>query len=334
MANIKVKGKKTFSNVSYWLMLHLGIILLTSGVYFFKAPNGFATGGVSGLSILLAKALWFIPITQSMYVMAINVTLLIVGVIILGKQCGALTFYCSLMFSLLNLLLETFLPISKIPGSVAHGYGELLGTTYNGEIIDGSVLEIFNASEDLSVVYTLSAQPLLELVFAVLLTGIGSAIIFRCHASSGGTDIVALILKKYTSMNVGTALLCTDFIIAAASIVIYNLETGLFSLLGLFAKVFVVDDILDSMNMCKAFQIITTKADEIDAFIMNEMKHGATLYNAEGAFSHEGKKVIITVCKRSEAIKLRRKVKEIDPGAFIIITKTSEIMGKGFRDVQ
>ena len=105
-------------------------------------------------------------------------------------------------------------------------------------------------------------------------------------------------------------------------------------MLGLFAKVFVIDDILDSMNMCKAFTIITTKSDEIDEYIVNELRHGATMYKGEGVYTHEDKEIIITVCKRSEALRLRRKVKEIDPGAFIIITKTSEIAGKGFRDSQ
>ena len=318
----------------YILMLHLGIILITVGIYFFKAPNGFATGGVSGLAILLAKALWFLPITQSMYLLAINAILLVIGVIILGKSCGFLTIYCSLLFSILNMLLEIVLPISKIPGAVAHGYGEYLGKHYAGDIITGNLVKIFESGEELSVIYTLSSQPLLELVFAVMLTGIGSAIIFRCKASSGGTDIIALILKKYTSLNVGTALLLSDIVIAASSIFIFSLEIGLFSLLGLFAKVFVVDDILDSMNLCKAFTIITTKPGEISEYIMMKMHRGATIYNAEGVYSHEEKKVLITVCRRSEAFKLRKTVMEIDPGAFIIITKTSEIMGKGFRDIE
>ena len=293
-SNAKNGQKRTpLQMTTYFLMLNFGILLLASGIYFFKAPNGFATGGVSGISILFAKLLGgVIPITQGMYMTAINIILLVLGVIILGKECGLLTIYCSLALSLENMLFEYLLPLSQ----------------------------------------PLTDQPVLELVYAVLLTGVGSAIIFRCNASSGGTDIVALILKKYTSLNTGTALLCSDFIIAASSLLIYDVKTGLFSLLGLFAKVFVVDDILDSMNMCKAFTIITTKPEEVEQFIMEQMHHGATAYKAEGVYSHTEKKVIITVCKRTEALKLRRNVKQIDPSSFIIITKTSEIMGKGFRD--
>ena len=166
------------------------------------------------------------------------------------------------------------------------------------------------------------------------------AIIFKCHASSGGTDIVALILKKYTEMNVGTALLFTDFLIAAATFISFEgngeigfaAETGLFSLIGLFAKVFVVDDILDSINMCKSFTIITTHPEEINEYILKDMKHSATLLDARGAYTGDGRSVIMTVCRRSEAIRLRKKVNEIDSHAFLIVTKTSEIMGKGFRD--
>ena len=185
----------------------------------------------------------------------------------------------------------------------------------------------------------LTDYPMLELVYAVLLTGVGAAIVFKCNASSGGTDIVALILKKYTNMNVATALLCTDFLIAASTFIHFGADeiyfdpkTGLFSVLGLFAKVFVVDDIIDSINMCKAFTIITSKPDEINKYIMEDVKRGVTTYPAKGGYTGDDKTVLVTVCKRAEAIKIRRKVLAIDPDAFIIITKTSEIMGKGFRD--
>ena len=280
--------------------MNLGILLLSIGVYFFKTPNGFATGGVSGLSIILARV--FPIASQAVYMLVINVLLLILGLIILGKKCGGLTIYCSLAFSLETWILEQLVPLS--------------GTVTN--------------------------YPLLELVYAVLLSGIGAAILFKCNASSGGTDIVALILKKYTHMNVSTALLCADFLIALSSFInldmhdkfIIDAQTGLFSILGLFAKVFVVDDVIDSMNMCKAFTIITTKPEEISAFIMQDIRHGVTTYPARGAYTGADKTVIVTVCRRTESARIRRKVLSIDPQAFIIITKTSEIMGKGFRDAE
>ncbi len=291
------KGSTLIEKLKYFSFLNLGIILMAVGIYFFKFPNGFATGGVSGVAVILSNIFPSIP--KATYMLVINVILLIVGVIVLGRECGALTFYCSLMLSFINEIFELLIPLS---GPI---------TNY----------------------------PILDLIYAVLLTGIGSAILFKSHASSGGTDIVALILKKHTSMNVGTALLCTDFLIAATTFIgfaesgiYFDAQTGLFSLLGLFAKVFVIDDIIDSINMCKAFTIITTKPDEINQYILDSMHHSATSYDATGAYSHEGRTVIITVCHRYEAIRLRKKVHEIDPKAFLIVTKTSEILGKGFRD--
>ena len=295
----KSKEQKTIAErIKYYASLNLGVLLMAVGIYFFKAPNGFATGGVSGMAIILANI--FPYATQAVYMLIINALLLVVGLIVLGKECGALTCYCSLMLSLENWLFELLLPLES----------------------------------------PLTSYPLLELVYAVLLTGIGSAIIFKCHASSGGTDIVALIMKKYTDMNVGTALLFTDFLIAATTFISFNgngtigfaAETGLFSLIGLFAKVFVVDDILDSINMCKSFTIITTHPEEINEYILKDMKHSATLLDARGAYTGDTRSVIMTVCRRSEAIRLRKKVNEIDSHAFLIVTKTSEIMGKGFRD--
>ena len=295
-AKTSVRGKVSLKQLA---LIHLGILMVAVGIYFFKAPNGFATGGVSGVAIILAKLKFSqdLHITQSIYMLAINVALLIVGVIVLGKKCGIMTIYCSLMLSITNILFEELIPIESISGGNP----------------------------------TLSGTPILELIYAIFLTGIGSAILFRNKASSGGTDIVALILKKYSNLNVSQSLLATDFFIALSTFFVYNSSVGLYAMLGLFAKVFVVDDILDSMNMCKSFTIITTKADEIEKFILEDMNHSATALRGEGVYSREAKDIIMTVCKRSEALRLRRKVKEIDPGSFIIITKSSEIMGKGFQ---
>lgn len=289
MKNTVLQGR-AFRTARYIGLLTLGNVMVAAGIYFFKVPNGFAFGGVSGISILLAKL--FPVISQATYMTVLNILLLLLGFLFLGRECGGKTVLCTMTISLVNQCFELLLPLTA----------------------------------------PLTDQPFLEMAFAVLLTGLGSAVLFNCNASSGGTDIVALILKKYTHLNVGQALLAVDVTVAFSALFIFDIKTGLFSLLGLFAKVFLLDDVIESLNMCKAFTIITTMPEEIDSFIFHEMNHSATVYDAHGAYSGTPRKVLITVCKRTEAPRLRRRIKEIDPHAFIIITKTSEILGKGFLD--
>lgn len=291
----KPAKKQVLREIASWLLMTLGTILVAAGVYFFKAPNHFATGGVSGISIVLAK---FIPLNQSTLVLIINAALLVIGFIFLGKGCTLRTLYCSLMYSLENFLLEEFLPIDYITGGNP----------------------------------TLTGQPLMELVYAMLLTGIGSAIMFNCKASSGGTDIVALILKKYTSLNTGMALLITDAAIAFSTFFIFGAEAGLFSMLGLFSKAFIVDGVIENMGKTKYITIITSMPDEIGKYITTVMKRDYTHYKATGGYTGAEKTIMITVCKRGEALKLKSIAKKLDPVSFIIITDANEILGKGFRE--
>ncbi len=179
----------------------------------------------------------------------------------------------------------------------------------------------------------LTNQPFLELFYAMLLTAIGSALIFNNDASSGGTDIAALRLKKFTNVDVGKALLTVDFIVATSSFVVFGIQIGLFSFLGLFAKAFIVDSVIESLNTCKYFIVITTKREEISRYIMRNLHHGVTASQVVGEYTQEEKTMIHTVCRRIEAIQLRKRIKEIDPHAFIIITTSSEIIGRGFRSV-
>ncbi|MBR2885872.1 MAG: YitT family protein, partial [Clostridia bacterium] len=274
------------TKIQRFLFMNIGCILLAIGVYFFKIPNGFATGGVSGISTILAQ---ISPVSAGVWIWLLNFALMVLGFIFLGKQNGIKTVYCSMFYSAVTYVLEVAVPITS----------------------------------------PLTNQPFLELVYAMLLTSIGSAMIFNSEASSGGTDIAALILKKYTSVDVGKALLIVDFIVAVSSFVVFDIKTGLFSLLGLFAKAFIVDGFIESLNTCKYFVVITSKREEISEFIIKTLHHGATITSATGEFTGEEKTMIHTVCKRFEAIKLRNKIKEIDPHAFIIITTSSEIIGRG-----
>ena len=283
-------GIHMVKKIKSFMLMTVGCILLAVGVYFFKIPNGFATGGVTGIGTILAK---ITPISPGAWIWGLNVFLLLMGFVFLGKQNGVKTIYCSMFYSAITYVLEFLVPITE----------------------------------------PLSNQPLLELIYAMLLTSIGSALIFNADASSGGTDITALILKKYTSIDVGKALLAVDFIVAASAFVVFDIQTGLFSLLGLFAKAFIVDAVIDNLNTCKYFVVITDRREEISSFIMEALHHGVTVSNVMGEYTKQEKAMIHTVCKRIEAIKLRNKIKEIDPHAFIIITTSSEIIGRGFRGI-
>ncbi len=273
-----------------FIMMTLGSVLLAVGVYYFKIPNGFSTGGVTGIGTILGA---ITPITPGAWIWILNVGLLIVGFAFFGKGTGFKTVYCSMLYSALTFVFEWVTPLDA----------------------------------------PLSDQPLLELVYAMLLTSIGSAMMFNVAASSGGTDIVALILKKYLKMDVGKGLLVADFVVASSSFFVFGIETGLFSLLGLFAKAFIVDSVIEAINSCKYFVVITDKPDEISEYILKNLHHGATVHKAVGEYTHDDKVMIHTVCRRAEAVRLREKVKEIDSHAFIIITTSSEIIGKGFRSV-
>ncbi len=173
----------------------------------------------------------------------------------------------------------------------------------------------------------------MELLFAVGLPAVGSAILFNMNASSGGTDIIAMILKKHTSLNIGLALLCSDTIITLSACVAFGMETGLFSVLGLIIKALFVDLVMDNLRVKKCFQIITSHPEPIEEYIMKELHRGATQLHGEGVYTHEGKTVLLTVVSRHEAVLLRDFIKENDPGAFMIITSSTEIIGNGFRGV-
>ncbi|MBE6537889.1 MAG: YitT family protein [Ruminococcaceae bacterium] len=273
-----------------FFMITAGCLLLAIGVYFFKIPNGFTTGGVTGVGLILAQ---FTPISTATWIIILNVFLLILGFIFLGKGNGIMTVYCSLLYSAVTYIFEVFVPISE----------------------------------------PMSNQPLLELIYGIFISALGSAMIFNNDASSGGTDIIALILKKFTSIDVGKALLLVDFAVASSAFFVFDVQTGLFCLLGLFAKAFIVDAVIENFHTCKYFVVITTKKDEISEFIMNNLGHGATVSKVIGEYTKEEKTMLHTVCRRTEAIKLRNKIKEIDPEAFTIITTSSEIIGRGFRTV-
>ena len=199
-----------------------------------------------------------------------------------------------------------------------------------------TIYAIFMSSFLLSVLQNFIHEPLLEdkfmcAVISGIMCGAGIGISLVNGGSTAGTDIIAMILKKYTKLNIGGALFLVDLFIVLASCLVFDAQTGLFSLCGLLAKSLVVDNVIESINMCKYFTIICSDPEPICDFITQKLNRSATVYHAEGAYQHNDKAVILSVMKRSQAVELRNFIHENQPSAFIAITNSSEIIGKGFR---
>ncbi len=278
--------KKTV--VREFLLLAFGTLLVAIGAYFFKFPNNFSTGGVTGMAVLFSS---LVPaVSSSTFTSVVNVLFLILGFVVLNKGFGARTVYCTLLFSAFLSVFEWLIPLSA----------------------------------------PLTDERLLELFFAIIFPALGSAILFNLDGSSGGTDILAMILRKYTSLDIGRALLCVDVIIALSTFLVFDVETGLCSLLGLSLKSVLVDNVIESLNRKKSFMLVTSHPDEVCKFITDSLHRSATFWEAEGAYSHEKKWVVMTALSRTQAVALRRYLKSLDKQAFMLITNSSEIFGKGF----
>ena len=172
-----------------------------------------------------------------------------------------------------------------------------------------------------------------ELCFAVALPAIGSAIVFNVGASTGGTDIVAMILSKYTGLEVGRALLVSDLAIAVWAGGLYGIATGLYCMLGTFAKAFAVDSMIEGFNQRKVITVITSRPEDLKAFILEKLNRSATVYTAKGAYTGKEEQVYTTVLTRRQAVALRNHLRRADPTAFLTIVNSSEIVGKGFRSL-
>lgn len=283
--------RNTKREVVRWLLITLGSIMMATSVYFFQTPNGITLGGIAGVGFLLEQAT---KLSQGIWMLIINGALLILGLVILGKQCTLLTIYSSALYTGVINLLEVIGKAANIQHPITGG------------------------------------NTFLALTYAILLFGVGGALIFNCGASSGGTDIIALIIKKFTHLNVGVTLFLVDFVVVCITIYSVNVEIALCSFMGLFAKTFLLDGVIEGLGRTKYITVITSMPEEIGKYILDGVHHGYTIYDARGGYTGDEKKIILTICKRSEAWKLKNKIKQIDPSAFVIISNANEIMGKGF----
>ncbi len=277
--------------IKNFFFITLSIFIMAVGVYFFKFPNNFVFGGVTGFAVVIAE---ITPMTAGTFTLIANAILLIIGFIFLGKSFAVKTTYASVLLSVLLVVFEKLYPMDK----------------------------------------PFSNEPILDLLFAIALPAIGSAMLFQIGASSGGTDVLAMLVKKYTTVqNIGLALFISDLIMILAACFVFDIQTALYSFVGLTVKSFVIDGILDTINLRKSITIICDNADPICNYIMNELEKGATITEGVGAYTSTKKYIVFTTLTRHQAVLLRNFIHDNNLNAFISVSSTSEVFGKGFSTI-
>ena len=280
--------EKVMKYVKQYVLITLSISIMSVGVYFFKFPNNFVFGGVTGTAALVAK---LTPMSASAFTSAANLVLLVVGLIFLGKEFAMTTGYATFVMSVELMVFEKLCPLSG----------------------------------------PLSDQPMLDLLFAIALPAIASALLFNVGASSGGTDIIALIVEKYTHIHsIAVALFITDLFMVIAACFVFDLYTALYSFVGLTVKSLVIDAVLEKIKMCKAILIVCDEKKPICDFVMRKLMRGATYTPCFGAYTDKPHYIIYTTLTRHEADQLQEFIHKEHLNAFMSMLSTTEVFGKGF----
>ena len=277
--------------IKSFFIITISTIIMAIGVYFFKFPNNFCFGGVTGAAVVFAKIL---PISASSFSFVVNMALLVVGFAFLGKSFALRTTYATILLSGLLVVFEHAFPLKQ----------------------------------------PLSNEPMLELIFAIALPAIASALLFYEGSSSGGTDVIAMIVKKYAHVDdIGIALFVTDLIMIIIACFVFDIKTALFSFVGLTVKSFLIDAIIENIMLRKSIMITCDDKDAICHFITGELQKGATIVEATGAYTNEKRYLIFTTLTRKQAAVLRSFIHQNKLHAFISMSSTSEVFGKGFTSI-
>ena len=279
------KVKRTLEE---YVILTVATLILVVGVYVFKFPNNFSFGGVTGIAVVLSAVM---PATPGNITFIINMVLLVVGFIFLGKSFGIRTVYVSVLMSVGLSLAEVWFPME----------------------------------------HPLTTQPVLELMYAIALPAFSAAIMFNIGASGGGTDIIAAIIHKYRDVTLGRMIMACDVIIISSCYFIFNdWRRVIFGFVTLFVIGIVLDYIVNGARQSVQFFIFSKDYEKIADRITKETHRGVTVLDGIGWYSKRNVKVLVVLAYKRQSVEIFRLVKDIDPNAFISQSSVIGVYGEGF----
>ena len=275
--------KKYRAFVKDMLVITLATMIVGAAVFFFLKPSGVSIGSISSLALILQHV---IPLKLSTLTMILNVLLLVVGFLFIGRGFGMKTVYTSILLPLTIKVLEDLLP----------DYTSIMGDSF------------------------------LDMICYIFVVSIGLALLFNHNASSGGLDIVAKLLNKFLKMDIGVGNALSGFGVAALSAFVSEPRLIVLSFLGTYLNGLVLDHFIFGFELKKRVCILSDHFEELRLFITRELHSGASVYALQGAYHLEKRSEIITIVDKQEYLKLMTYLEKLDPRAFVTVYNVNKII--------
>ncbi len=270
--------------VKRYVTFCIGCLIVAIAFNLFLVDNDLVPGGVGGIAIICKR---LFGINASVLILIVDLLLLLLSYILLGKKQTRGSILGSLLFPL---------------------FVEMTANIGNYIDIDTS-------------------QLLLSSVFGAVVYGFGAGIIFKAGFTTGGTDILNQIISKYAKISIGNSMLLSDGLIVLVSGIIFGATKLMYGIIILYIISYMADKVILGISDCKAFYIVTDKDQEIKEFILKYMNRGVTVFNAKGGYTKTRQNVLLCVLRTKEYYKLKEGIHEIDPDAFFVVTDAYEVFG-------
>ena len=298
--------------ISY-LLLILGSAMFAVADVMFVNPYHQAPVGVYGLAnVFNAMFGWKISLAG----ICMDIPLLIIGTLILGPKFGLKTIVSVILIPVFTYIMET-----------TWGYAPLI---HDGDFLDAPTHTALSFMRDGAEVWFLPDM-FLNTVVAGLIYGVAIGIIFRAGATSGGSDIISMIIHKYTKISLGTLVLIVDSCISLTTLLIGDIRLPIYSIILIYVESKIIDLVVDGMKSYKTMFIITDEVEAVRSYILNDLERGGTLLVGTGLYQGNERKMIYVTLDRADMVKLKSNLHRIDPKAFVNIMESSEILGFGFK---
>lgn len=299
---LKINKKEVKTLIFQIIVILIGTFIMSIGFSVFLSPHSITPGGFMGIAQIIHDLLFdLVDVPISILYLVLNVFLYLYAVIKFGYLFGIRTGIGIFSYSIFVDIVASTNLVNKITSA-------------------------FNADE--------ASSYILFAIYGGVLMGIGIGFVFRGNGSTGGCDLLAVVINKFfPTITTGQLIIVVDSLVVILSAIVYqSLVLPLYALITIFLSGKIADIFIDGVRSMRAYYIITNKKEELSTAIFTTIKRGVTNINCEGMYTHESRDMLLVIVRRSQIIALKKLVKDVDPNSFMFCSSIKETYGKGFMD--